>query len=262
MIPKIIHYCWFGKKRKPKLVKDCIASWKTYLPDYRIIEWNETNSDLSHPFVAEMYNQKKWAFVADYIRLEKIHQFGGIYLDTDMMVLKSFDKFLNNDCFFGAEDNTYFNAAIVGATKGNKFIYKCLEFYNSLVFENNHNLGLITIPRIITKIFRSSFQYENDFTKIISYKGITIYPSDYFYSLPFAQKNDVNNYRQYLKPDSVAIHLWSSSWLEYSEFHYLRNGDYKKGLTKVFENINNKENQNLYYIKKIVSAIKESILKS
>ena len=101
MIPKVVQYCWFGGKKKTKLIKDCIKSWKRYLPDYKIIEWNEKNSDLAHPFVIEAYKLKKWAFVSDYIRLKVLYDFGGIYLDTDMMVLKSFES--HRSCKFCGE---------------------------------------------------------------------------------------------------------------------------------------------------------------
>ena len=86
MIPKIIHYCWFGGSTKPKLVKDCILSWKIFFPNYEIIEWNEKNSDLNEPFVKAAYNLKKWAFVSDYVRLTKVYEYGGLYLDTDMLI--------------------------------------------------------------------------------------------------------------------------------------------------------------------------------
>lgn len=94
MIPKIIHYCWFGKGKKNRLIKRCIRSWKKRMPDYEIICWNEDNFDYtSVPFVKEAYEQKKWAFVADYVRLYALFHYGGIYLDTDSEVYKSFDFF-------------------------------------------------------------------------------------------------------------------------------------------------------------------------
>jgi hypothetical protein len=261
MIPKTIHYCWFGRAKKPKLVNDCIASWKIYFPDFKIIEWNEKNSDLTHPFVKEMYNQKRWAFVSDYIRLEKIYEYGGIYLDTDMMVLKSFESFLNNDCFFGAEDSDFISVGVIGATEKNRFIKECKEIYDSLLKVKDTNLGGITIPKLITKKFRTIFNYYNNFDEIISFEGVKIYPSEFFYPLAFDKKNDINNFESYLKKESVAVHLWSSSWIEYSEFHFLRNGNYSKGLTKVIRNLKNKENRNLFYIKKTLSSIKESIFR-
>lgn len=116
-IPKLIHYCWFGNKKKPQLVEDCISSWKKYLPDYEIIEWNEKNTDLKHTFLKKTYKLKKWAFVADFVRLKVLYEFGGIYLDTDMLMLKSLDSFLDDKCFFGAENETFISAGIIGVIK-------------------------------------------------------------------------------------------------------------------------------------------------
>ncbi len=109
MIPKTIHYCWFGRNPKPKLAEKCIRSWKRRCPDYEIIEWNEDNYDISSAplFVRQAYEKKKWGFVPDYIRLDLINRFGGIYLDTDVEVLKRLDCFLENKSFFGLENNKY-----------------------------------------------------------------------------------------------------------------------------------------------------------
>ncbi len=102
MIPKIIHYCWFGRGQKSEKIKACIASWKKYLPDYEIVEWNEDNFDLSsNLYVKQAYDSKKWAFVSDYVRLYALYHFGGIYMDTDVEVLKSLDEFLDAPSFTG-----------------------------------------------------------------------------------------------------------------------------------------------------------------
>lgn len=259
MIPKIIHYCWFGGKKKPKLVRECIASWEIYLSGYQLIEWNETNSDLNHPFVKEMYNQKKWAFVADYIRLEKIYEYGGIYLDTDMMVLKNFDKFLENDCFFGAEDSNFINMGVIGAHHKNNFIKECKEVYDSLIIGKDINFGEITIPRLVTKKFRAMYHFEYNFDKVIAFDGIKVYPFSFFYPLPFDEKNKINDYKSYISKETVAVHLWSSSWIEYSEFYYLRNRNYSKGFSIVFVNIIGNKILDFQYLRKVLSCIKESI---
>lgn len=126
MIPKIIHYCWFGNKPKPDFVKQCINSWKKYLPDYEIREWND--EDLKHCnnlYVQEAYKAKKYAFISDYFRLYALYNRGGIYFDTDNEIFKPFDEFLNLDFFSGYENwNGYISpfTAVVGAKKGNKII--------------------------------------------------------------------------------------------------------------------------------------------
>lgn len=104
---KIIHYCWFGGNEKSQIIKKCINSWKKYMPEYKIMEWNEKNIDLSFsPFVIEAYKNKKWAFVSDVIRLKVLYEYGGIYLDTDVELYESLDDLLkNNDAFFSFKIN-------------------------------------------------------------------------------------------------------------------------------------------------------------
>jgi mannosyltransferase OCH1-like enzyme len=257
-IPQIIHYCWFGGTSKPKLVRDCIASWKRYLPDYKIIEWNEGNTDLTHPFVKNAYNLKKWAFVADYVRLDAIYKIGGIYLDTDMMVLKSFDNLLEHNCFMGAEDLLFINAAIIGAVPKNNFIKDCLSLYDALDLGINSSLGEITIPKMITMKYKEVPQNNYSFDKVLTSQDVVIYPSKYFYPFPFENKKDLKNYKNYINIDSYTVHLWHSSWIEFSEFYYLRNGEYSLGFKKAFNKIIEDKRIDLKYIRKIASAIKES----
>jgi hypothetical protein len=261
MIPKVIHYCWYGGKSKPKLINDCILSWKLNLPDYEIIEWNEKNSDLSSPFVIEAYRLKKWAFVADYIRLKVLYENGGIYLDTDMMVIKSLDVILFNECFLGAEDKEFINCAIIGAQKNNKFIKECLSKYEFINISNQMNWCQITIPRIITDVFRNNYNFFLPFDKKIEQDGLVIYPFTYFYPLPYENKNEAKNYDNYLSTDSYAVHLWNESWIEYSEFHYLRNGQYALGLRITLKNILKSKHISVRYSRKILSCIKQSLIK-
>lgn len=260
MIPKIIHYCWFGGKRKPKLIRDCINSWKTHLHDYEIIEWNEKNCDLSHPFVQSAYRLKKWAFVADYIRLKKLFEHGGIYLDTDMMVLKSFDSLLDTKCFFGAEDNNYVSCGVIGATPKNMFIKICLNKYNSLEEKIEGNINEITIPRLVTSEFLKYIDSDKTFDTIFTSDEITIFPPKYFYPLPFEKKSDLQNYRNYIELESFTIHLWNSSWIEYSEFYYFRNSEYLLGFKKSFKLLREGKKINIIYFRKIASAIRDSYL--
>ena len=109
MIPKIIHYCWFGGNDKLESVMKCIESWKKYLPDYEIMEWNESNFNIkkANQYVREAYDNKKWAFVTDYVRLIALYENGGIYFDTDVEVFKSFDSLLSEKAFFGFESTIY-----------------------------------------------------------------------------------------------------------------------------------------------------------
>ena len=106
MIPKVIHYCWFGRGPLPDLAKTCIASWKKYCPDYEIREWNEDNFDIACcDFAKEAYQEKRWAFVSDYARLKVIFQYGGIYLDTDVELVRSLDPLLEHKCYLATESS-------------------------------------------------------------------------------------------------------------------------------------------------------------
>jgi len=262
MIPKVIHYCWFGGKKKSKLIKDCIRSWKHNLPDYEIIEWNEKNTDLTFPFVKDAYKLKKWAFVADYIRLKVLYDRGGIYLDTDMLVLKPLDNLLFNNCFFGAESAKFISAGIIGAEKKNNFIKKCLSKYESINFYEEKDLNKIVMPLIITGLYRTLFNYNLSFDFDIKQNDVKIYPPQIFYPLPNHKKHDIKNYKNYIDSSTLAVHLWAASWVEYSEFYYLKKRKYFKGLFKVFKTILYDKKVSLSYIKKIGYSIKYSITRN
>ncbi|MEG2711862.1 MAG: capsular polysaccharide synthesis protein, partial [Clostridia bacterium] len=132
-IPKKIHYVWVGGKEKPADIKRCMKTWQKYLKDYEIIEWNESNFDIdSHPFVKAAYKAKKWAFVSDYIRAYAIYNQGGIYLDTDILMLDKLDDLLENKAFVGYENYDHPFTAVFGAEPGHPFIKDMLDYYNNL----------------------------------------------------------------------------------------------------------------------------------
>lgn len=259
MIPKIIHYCWFGKQKKSKLIIDCIASWKKFMPDYQIIEWNEQNCDLSHPFVNEVITLKKWAFVADFIRLQKLIEFGGIYLDTDMLVFKKMEDLHHHQIFFGAENSKFISCGIIGSEKNDLFLKKCLQFYDTINLAKI-DFNVITIPRIVTDEFRKHYDFFLNFDKIYKNNGCSIYSYDYFYPLPYSNKNDCKNYNNYITGNSYAVHLWSSSWVEFSEFDLIRNRNYISGLLKILINIK-KIKFNFQYFHLLLSSLKSSLIK-
>jgi mannosyltransferase OCH1-like enzyme len=260
MIPKVVHYCWFGESKKPKLVKDCMRSWKKHLPDYEIIEWNESNSDLSLPFVKEAYRLKKWAFVSDYIRLKVLYEYGGIYLDTDMLLLKSLDGLLSNKTFLGAECLEFINCAIVGTVRESVFIHNCLEQYKVIKISNEIDFGLITIPRIVTNIFKDAYDFNASFDTIVRKNEIVIYPAAYFYPLSYEHKDDILNFKQHVQKESYTIHLWSSSWIAYSEFYHFDRSQYIKGFQIVFDKVIKDKKIELQYIRKVALSVKRNLL--
>lgn len=130
MIPKVIHYCWFGGGTFSELAEKCVASWKKYCPDYEIILWNENNFDImSNPYVREAYQCKKYAFVTDYVRLKALYDYGGIYMDTDVEVKRSLDDLLNYPAFSGFESEKYFPTGTMGAEPKNRWIKALLDDY-------------------------------------------------------------------------------------------------------------------------------------
>ncbi|MCW2119439.1 glycosyltransferase [Flavobacterium sp. 7A] len=250
MIPKVLHYCWFGKQKKTPLINSCIASWKKILPDYEIIEWNELNSDLSHPFAAEAYKLKKWAFVSDFIRLKILYENGGIYLDTDMMMVKSLTGLLSDACFFGAEDENWISAGIIACVKKHFFIEACLGIYDTINLVESTNFYEISIPLLITKIYRKKCS-STFFKNKVETNNVVVYPMSYFYPFPNSAKNDVKNYKNYIVETTYAVHLWNASWVEYDEFYYLRNRKYLKSFSKIVKTLLVTRNFNLYYFKRI-----------
>ena len=183
---KYIHYCWFGNKRLPRLAKRCIKSWKKYLPDYEIICWSEKNFDLNEcPFIEEAYKQKKWAFVADYVRTKVLYEYGGIYFDTDMIIKKDVTFLLDKNAFVGVEDSGFVNVGVWGAKNPMSFLAKkVLEFYQSQEHFDNQDLYAITIPVIVTKILREhGFNRYDSNVQLI--KDVSVYPREYFYPLSY-----------------------------------------------------------------------------
>lgn len=194
-IPKIIHYCWFGKGPKNDLMKRCIESWHVMCPDFTIQEWNEENYDVyANPFSKRMYNEKRWAFVADYARLEVLQKEGGFYLDTDMLLLKSLSSLTKYPCVLGEEEKGIISAGMLGAVPMHPYITKARKYYD----ENNGSI--ITIPRALTKVFNEFEDKEN----------IKVCPPHYFY--PFDQHSIQQYVGQKMPEDVYGIHLWNYSW--------------------------------------------------
>lgn len=187
MIPKKIHYIWFGKGEKNERVKHCIESWKKYLPDYEIIEWNEDNFDINYnDFTKSAYENKKWAFVSDVARLWVLYNEGGIYMDTDVEVYKPLDEFLNNEGFTGFEDVHYPVTATLGAVKGNPVIKMMLDYYNCIDFKLYENWqDYIKYQETNTCIMSNIFSLlgvDRDRNETQRIKHFTIYPQSYFFT--------------------------------------------------------------------------------
>lgn len=164
MIPKIIHYCWFGGNQKTDIVNRCIDSWHKFCPDWEIIEWNESNVNINcYHYVKEAYDSKKWAFVSDVVRLNVVLQLGGVYLDTDVELKKSLDELLKYDSFFAYESERNINTGIgFGAVKGHLYVASMLECYVNKNFIVNGKLCMEPCPALNTE---SLLNVESQFAR-------------------------------------------------------------------------------------------------
>ena len=207
-IPKIIHYCWFGKKDKPDIVNHCINSWKKVLDDYEIIEWNEDNFDVeSNTYVKQAYESGKFAFVSDFVRIKALYDYGGIYLDTDVEVFKKFDDLLDNESFWGFEEKNFIATSTIGACKGNELIRRFLELYKGRNFlKEDGNMNILTNVFMVSNIVKEfGIRLNGSYQRV---EGIaTIYPQEYFSPYDY-----INCYSKGTK-NTYTIHYYYKSWL-------------------------------------------------
>lgn len=210
-IPKIIHYCWFGNREKPVIVNKCIESWSKNLFGYEIIEWNESNFDINcNEYVKQAYEAKKYAFVSDYARVYALYNYGGIYLDTDVEVFKSFDDLLNNDSFWGFEQENYIATSTIGSKKGNEIIKRFLDSYESKSFINEDGtFDDLTNVAIITEILKEyGLKQNGEYQKI---DGLAT-----FYSQTYFSPYDYINCRKFISDNTYCMHHFYKSWLPIS----------------------------------------------
>lgn len=209
MEKKYIHYCWFGDKPFPKLGKKSLESWKKYLPDFEIIKWSEENVDLNEcPFIKGAYENKKWAFVADYVRSKVLKEYGGIYFDTDMEVIKRIDNLFECNTFLGIEDSGYVAVGVWYEKNKNALLpTKLLEVYRSMQAFDVNKMTDISIPILISEILKEH-NVEYGSTEVQRLKdGINIYPRDYFY--PYSYNRDNNIFTD----NTCMIHYYDASWI-------------------------------------------------
>lgn len=212
MIPKKIHYCWFGGKPLNKLGKKCLKSWKKHFPDYEIIEWNENNFDFNCcQYVKEAYEAKKWAFVSDYARYKILYEQGGIYFDTDVEVIKGFEDILDQGSFMGCENPVVeIDAAVnpglgCAAEPGLTFYREILDDYEKSSFLNEDgSLNLYTIVERTTDLLKKyGLKNTMDIQRVAD---INVYPAEYF--CPIDMRSGVLN----ITENTRSIHRYAASW--------------------------------------------------
>lgn len=213
MIPQIIHYCWFGNQKMGSLEEDCLDSWCKILPYYKLRLWNEESLDLrQYPFAWEAFQTGKFAFVSDVVRLHALYEEGGIYLDTDVLVLRDFTDLLDLDFFVGEYSPGKLNAAVIGTKAKHPLVKKMLDYYLTVNFDVFKPL---TIPEVFDKFI---WDFPQDKIKIFS--------PEYFYPLPMEQKEE--DYSKCLTKNSYCVHLWNHSWKD--EFVLLKTDQFWKSL--------------------------------
>ena len=205
MIPKKIHYCWFGRKELPEKAKKCIASWKKYCPDFEIIEWNEDNIDVyQNQYTTYTYDNKRFAFLSDYLRLLIVYKEGGIYFDVDVEVVRPIDELLENQVFLGFETKDYINTGLgFGAEAGNAIVEAMIKEYDSLL---DGTKGTIGCPILNTQALTKLGMVPNGEKQKV--ENAVIYPIECF------NPYDDPTGRLYKTKQTYSIHWYAKSWMD------------------------------------------------
>ncbi len=217
MIPKKIHYCWFGGNPLPELAQKCIASWEKYCPDYEIIQWNESNFDVTCcDYIKEAYEAKKWAFVSDYARFKILYEQGGLYFDTDVEILKSLEPIVEKGNFMGREEGINVAPGLgLGTTPGEPLYAKILEYYNAQHFYNaDGSLNFKTVVDYTTELL---VQYGlSNCDEIQKVENVYIYPREYF--CPMDQISEEIT----LTDNTYTIHHYTASWYDETQKYAMK----------------------------------------
>lgn len=235
MIPKVIHYSWFSAEEKPNKIKSCIQTWRNALFDYEIKEWTLNDFDYNiNNFVRNAVHYRKWAFASDYFRLWVLYNYGGIYLDCDVMVNNTFERFLCDPLFLGWENLDSLEAHAIGAVKGHKWLNDMLEYYDKLNVNSVDDFSNYLMPNIITQNLVDNYNLKRNFRKQKLKNNITVYPIDCF----TLNDDHINN---------VCEHLFLGSWNAKTD------DDYLAKLKLNYNNIYSSPlKRNLYFLKRSI----------
>ena len=206
-IPKVIHYCWFGKGKMPALSEKCIASWKKYCPDYEIVCWNEENFDITqNRYAREAYEAGKWAFVSDYVRLKVLYDGGGIYLDTDVELIKPIDDLIEKNGYMGFDDSGVVSTGLgFACEKGNELVGALLDDYKDIPFVlSDGTYDLTPCPERNTKLLQKLGLDMNNRNQL--FMGIQMFPEDYFCPIKYYTGKKI------ITENTYSIHHFCASW--------------------------------------------------
>lgn len=228
MIPKIIHFVWFGGAEQSELIKKCISSWHSFCPEYEYRFWNEDSFDVTiNTYCLEAYKEKKWAFVSDYVRLWALVNYGGFYLDSDVELLRSLDEFLNNQAFLGFEGRKYVSTGIMACEPQHPFFKMLLHEYDGRSFiDKEGKCDLTTNVEKITQLLCRKGLALNG--KMQTVENVLVYPTDFFCP------KDPASRRMNLTSRSVAIHHYDGSWFTSEEQELLL---VRESLPKFYRNL-------------------------
>lgn len=211
MIPKIIHLCWLSGDPYPEDIQKCLDTWKEHLDGYEIMLWDKNRFDVnSTKWTREAFEAKKYAFAADYIRLYALYNYGGIYLDSDVMMYKSFDELLHLPYFIGQDYTGHFEAAVIGAEKGSKWIGEILDYYTDRSFvKEDGSLDTLPLPKIFAKILGEKYQFKKasiDEPYIDDDNIMYVFSRDYF--------NSRDSMGAKMTPKSFCAHNYAGTWVD------------------------------------------------
>lgn len=205
MIPKIIHYCWFGRGEMPRLMKKCIKSWKRYCPDWQIIQWNEENFDVnSTVWTSQAYGAKKYAFVSDYVRLKALHEMGGIYLDTDVQLIKPLEAYLEHKAVVCFENKTSIATCLIASEAGHPTIKGWLDYYLDREYMVNGKANSEPNVVFITEDLKNKGLVIDNARQSVA--GVEVYPQTWFCPQNIEGENRKKS------RNTVAIHHFTSTW--------------------------------------------------
>lgn len=257
MIPKIIHYCWFGRNEKSDIIKKCIASWKKYCPDWKIIEWNEDNYDVNRiPYVKEAYDSKKWAFVTDVVRLEVVKKMGGIYLDTDVELLANIDFLLENEAFYFFESDRNISTGLgFGASSNHESLKYLLSYYDNRNFINNGKLDLTPCPDNNSRMLKTCYPQFKRNGKFQSIGNCCIYSSSEYRKIMkhYGTATWINGEKKniYFKDTKIKKFLRNPEIFDYIEKRFSEESKFLRVYTFIVYDL--MENGILYYIKRVLA---------
>lgn len=229
IIPKTIHYCWFGKKEIPQEYLNCMKTWKKYCPNYEMVLWNENNYDVrKNKYMSDAYDNEKWAFVSDYARIDIIYHMGGIYLDCDVELIKPLDNLLGTEMYCGFEDYKYINLGLgYGAVAGHPYLKALLEYYDELNFYDiDGKINLIACPYHQTKVAEKfGIVAKNSYQHV---EGITVYPSEVLAPFSYWGLGEITKH-------TYSIHHFGDSWHDKEE--KILFAEWKKNLKILFDRL-------------------------